>query len=263
MSEGGTVRLIADADDLGCCTSVNRAFYDAWTKGILRNGNVIVTGGAFDEAVEMFRGAKSFCLGLHVACTCEWTTHRWKPLLPPERTASFIESDGTMVRSMMTIHERGARFDEMLAEARAQLALARRRGLDIRYLSTHMDPRWLFETSDQDRFGPHLQRWAESEGLTWRYAHLRARVPEVGDAPADPAERFAAQLRAAPAGLYYLILHPAYDDPPMREMTYDDKPPGDVARDRDGQRRMLMDRCVLTACAERPVDLVRYTDLQA
>lgn len=256
------VRLITDADDMGCCHSANRAFYDAYKKGILRNGNIIITGYAVDEAVEMFKNEKGFCLGLHATVTCEWNTHRWKSILPAGRVRSFTEPDGTMMRTTMAIHRAGPRFAEMLAEMQAQLDKARALGLNIQYISTHMDPRWLFEKNEDDRFGDHVMKWVEKEGLVSRSSITRTRLPEPPEGITDRIERFVWQINAAEPGLYMTVTHAAYDDEEMRGMWYEgNETPGAVARERDIDRLMYMDPRVLKACSDKGVRLVQYTDL--
>jgi hypothetical protein len=258
------IRLIADADDMGCCSSANRAFRDAFQKGILRNGNILIVGDACDEAVAMLKEMRGFCLGLHVTVTCEWNTRRWKPLLPPERTRSFIEPDGTMRRSVMAIHETGARFDEMLTEFQAQLDKARRCGLEITYVSSHMDPSWLFETSDEHRFGDVVAAWAQKEGLVLRNKYFTSRLPKPPATLTDAIDRFVWRLRHATPGLYLTVTHPAYDDDELRGMCYEgSETPGAVARERDMDRRMYMDERVLAVCRERNIELATYADLRA
>jgi predicted glycoside hydrolase/deacetylase ChbG (UPF0249 family) len=51
---------------------------------------------------------------------------------------SLIEADGTFRRNAMAMFQAGVVFEEMLAEITAQLETARRAGLNIEYLDTHM-----------------------------------------------------------------------------------------------------------------------------
>jgi predicted glycoside hydrolase/deacetylase ChbG (UPF0249 family) len=247
---------------MGSCSSANRAFYDAYKNGILRNGNILVVGEAFDEAVEIFRNERGFCLGLHVAVTCEWKTRRWKSLLPGEQVRSFTYEDGTMRKSMTEIHEAGTRFSEMLAEFQAQLDKARKAGLNIEYFSTHMGSGWLFETDDQHRFQDVLREWAIREGMVFRYDWMKNPFPKPEPNIENPIDRFAWQLEQAGPGLYVQVTHPAFDDEDMRMRTYGDRPLGSVAAERDMDRRMYTDPKILDVVNERKIELVQYRDLR-
>ena len=93
-------------------------------------------------------------------------------------------------------------------------------------------------------------------------ARRAAKPIRVGGAFADPAGRLIASLAAAPPGRTYLLFtHPAFDDAGMQGMTFEDRPPGEIARLRDEDRRMLVDPRVLDYCRRAGVRLVRFSDL--
>lgn len=252
-------RIITRADDLGSFHSANMAIMDAYKNGVLRNSSVIVPAEHFDEAAEMFSGEKGFCVGLHAALTCEWNTVRWRPLLPADTVPCIVEEDGTLHHSTMGLHEKGPVFDQMLAEIQAQLDKARAAGLDIKYVDSHMAFGWVFEDSDEHRFDEPFERWAEKEGLLW-HKKFYGRLPDVEDAPEDPVAHQAAKIRNAGPGQYIYVTHPAYVDDEMNQACYDDKKPGEIAQERDLQRRMFMDPAIVEAFEQSGAVPIRYDE---
>jgi hypothetical protein len=51
-----------------------------------------------------------------------------------------------------------------------------------------------------------------------------------------------------------------YDDEEAKSFSLRGSPPGEVARDREGQRRMFCDARVLTVIAERGIRPIRYSE---
>lgn len=62
----GNVRLIVNADDFGTSSLVNHAVIQAFRNGILTTASLMVTGPAFDEAVELARQNPGLGVGLHL-----------------------------------------------------------------------------------------------------------------------------------------------------------------------------------------------------
>ena len=58
--------LIINADDFGLSSGANRAIIKAWREGILTSTSLMVTGEAFDEAVELARENPGLQVGLHL-----------------------------------------------------------------------------------------------------------------------------------------------------------------------------------------------------
>jgi chitin disaccharide deacetylase len=251
-------RIITRADDVGSFHSANAAIFDAYRNGVLRNGSFIVPGRRFDEAVELFKNEKGFCAGIHTALTCEWCDVRWRPILPPEKIPSVVRNDGTLHYTTMDLFKNGAKFDEMLAEIRAQVDKARKTGLDIKYVDSHMNFLWHYETSEQHRFDEIFHRWAESEGLISNVEVSRIpRLPQEGE---DPIENLANRIRALGPGTYLIVSHPCFNDPEMRTTQLPGEPVGTQAAKRDIERRMFMDPSILKAFNDNGVEPIRFTE---
>ncbi len=257
------IRVVTRADDIGSFHSANRAALDACKNGLVRNVSMLAVGGAFDEAAEMFATERDICIGLHACITCEWATHRWKPLLPARRVPCIVEPDGTMKRNADAIHEGGTRLDQIMAELEAQLAHARSRNLDIRYIDDHMSIPWLFEGSERNRLLNRMVEWADQEELVWAGwgNALGLERLECDTVETDTVEALSAAVRAAPPDNYLLVGHPAYDDDEMRAVTHAGQAAGRVARERDMQRRMFMDSVVVEAFEQAGAAPIRFDEL--
>ncbi len=262
----GQIRLVTRADDLGSYASANRAIYDAYKKGILRNSSIIVPAAHFEEAAEMFRAEKDFCVGLHAAITCEWNNVRWKPLLPQSGSACFVDGGGALHKNTQAIQDSGrVNFAEILRELQAQLDKARSAGLDIRYIDLHMAFGWLFEGSDDSkRFAEPAARWVEKEGLIyagWGNTLPLKRLPRP-EGTTDRIAALAQAMRDAEPGDYLLVSHPMYaDDPEVQEAAYGDAKLGRIAAQRDVERRMFMDPAILAAADASGIQPIRYDQL--
>ena len=61
------VRVVVNADDFGASPAVNAAVVRAHREGVLTTASLMVTGAAFDEAVQLARATPTLAVGLHLA----------------------------------------------------------------------------------------------------------------------------------------------------------------------------------------------------
>jgi hypothetical protein len=263
--------VVVRGDDAGSSRSANRAILEAYEQGILRNASILVPAPFFAEAADLFRDLsrrRGLCLGLHACVTAEWREVRWGPVLGASAVPSLCQPDGTFYESPGDLARHGPSAAEIMAEVKAQLDKARASGLPIAYMDEHQ----FF--GDLPGVRERLKDLARDEGLVYAHGLLpdlppaghsptAGEGPIVGGAFADSAERLIASLAAAPPGRTYLLFtHPAFDDPETRAMTFEDRPPGQIALLRDQDRRMLTDPRVVQYCRRAGVRLVRFSDLK-
>lgn len=249
------IRIVTRGDDSGSSHSANRAIADAFKHGVLRNTSIMVPAPVFREAAQMYKDMGDLCIGLHGTITDEWNTHRWGPVLGAAAVPSLVRPDGTFFKSTQALRDNKPDYDELVAELKAQLDLARSEGLKISYMDTHMAFSWF------DGLEPHLNAFAESEGLIYRPEGL-SRLPRIEGDFADPVERLVATLDAAEPGETYIVVgHPCYDEGDIQQMTYGDHKPGEIARERDWQRRMFMDDRIIGYFHKNGVQPITYEEL--
>lgn len=242
-------------DDSGSCHSANRAIADAFKEGILRNTSIMVPAPVFREAAQMYKDLDGLCIGLHATVTDEWNTHRWGPVLGAEKVPSLVMEDGTFFKSTQALNDSKPDNDEIIAEIKAQLELARSEGLRIEYMDTHMAFSWF------DGLQPLLNDFAEAEGLIYRPEGL-SRLPNIEGEFSDPVEQLLARLDSTePGKAYLLVAHPCYDYGDIQRMTYGDHLPGEIARERDWQRLMFMDDRVVEYFQKNDIQPITYAEL--
>ena len=182
---------------------------------------------------------------------------KWGPVLPPGRVPSLVDADGDLLATPALTHERPADPDEVLAELEAQLRRLRDLGLRVQYVDTHMCFDWLPGVSAR------LDGLAGHEGLLRPGARIAPLPPlgrEVGGA-GDPGEALVARLKAAAPGTYLVVGHPGYDEADMRQFRHAGLGAGEVARERDRERRQFTSPAVLEYARAGGVEFVRYTDV--
>ena len=249
MKTAETVRLITKADDVGSNHAANRAFYDAYKQGILRNGVIMTCCAGAEEAAALFRNEPGFTMGLHLTLNSEWERVKWGPVLPPGRVPSLVDGNGHFFQFPKQTRDNAPVLHEVMAELQAQLDRARSLGLDIRFADAHMGFPWIL-----DGLEDAIRRWCGDNGILYNPSDY----PELPEAAStgDPVEQFLARLRAAKPGLYYMHMgHPAYDWPEMGKLGHEGY--WDVAPEREWDRLRLMDRRVVEYFRDNPVEAVQ------
>jgi predicted glycoside hydrolase/deacetylase ChbG (UPF0249 family) len=226
--------LIIHADDFGMSHSVNRATIEALTNRWVTSASILVPCPWFPEVVEFARAHPDADLGIHMAVNSEWTTFRWGPVSGREAVPSLLDPDGYLPLVEPTVVAQ-ARPEEVERELRAQVDRAKRAGINLTHLDSHMATMFrskeLFDV--YRRMGGAyglpllLERLGERGGEDASFdtgAQPDALVDRVlGIAPgvsaADWQSAYEKMLAPLPPGVYQLIVHLAYDDDEMRGAT--------------------------------------------
>jgi predicted glycoside hydrolase/deacetylase ChbG (UPF0249 family) len=253
------VRILTRGDDSGSCHAANLAIRDAARQGVLRNTSLMVPAPAFEEATEMLPEVEGLCIGIHGCLTDEWNEDRWGPVLGADKVPSLVRDDGTFFQDTRELWAHKPDNGEIVAELRAQLNLARSRGVDAKYMDSHMAYSWF------DGLEECLQKLADEEGII---CHLSTHpfvqgLPKVEGEFADPVERHLAALAQVEPGTTYIhVTHPGYAEGDMAQMTYGDNAPGVIAKQRNWDRLMFMDPRVVAFYKEHDIEPIHYTDLK-
>ncbi len=228
--------LVIHADDLGMSHSVNRATFEALERGWITSASSLVPCPWFPEVARFARAHPDADLGIHLALNSEWTTFRWGPLLRPDEVPSLLDEQGYLPLVETTVAQR-AKPKEVEGELRAQIAHARRAGVRISHLDSHMGA--LFQTPGlldvYRRLGREsgvpvlLEREGERGGALAPWATAAAkealldRVVSIGPGvpPGEWLTAYQKLLAPLPPGAYELIVHLGYDDAEMQGATAD------------------------------------------
>jgi hopanoid biosynthesis associated protein HpnK len=239
-------QLIVNADDLGLTPAVNRGVVRAFQDGIVTSASLLVTGGAFEDAVAMAQQNPNLDIGLHLTLVEE------RAVLGPDLLPTLVDETGKFPRTSAEFIRRailgGISWYEVEREIAAQIALFQEIGLRLSHLDSHqhlhMFPpvfqivrrltSWMGDVWVRNPVGPWrksrdtpLGRWVQRLGLNLTCLSARGlrdrsqpQMPDglYGFEVSGCLTRSALEhiLRRIPHGLYELICHPGEDDADTR-----------------------------------------------
>ncbi|WP_431075603.1 polysaccharide deacetylase family protein [Microbacterium phyllosphaerae] len=281
----GARAVIINADDFGMCHAANTAIVQLLDAGHIDSTTVMVPCAWAPEALAFAASRTDLDVGVHLVLTSEWSDYRWRPLTGTG--TSLVDQAGYFPAGVLEIEEH-ASSDDVAAEIGAQLQAALDAGVDVTHLDNHMGSVYGLLTG-RDFLGPvfelaarhglpfRLPRSIEGTGddaalqekLTTASAAADAFGVEIIDRlwshPFEPApdesyeqvrDGFIALLRAVPAGVTEIYLHPMVDDDELRAAV-------DYAAVKRGHElRLLSDPVVLQAIADEGLVRLGWRDLR-
>ncbi len=239
-------RLIVNADDFGLTTGVNRAIVELHQAGVLTSATLMAKASATEQAVALSRANPNLGVGCHVVLV------DGEPVLPAHEVPSLVDArTGFFPPKLTTFLARlftgRIRAAEMEAEAAAQIALLRGKGVHLTHIDSHkhthmfpavlrpvlraarragvravrnpFEPVWAVRASPRaglvrtaevialGRFGPYFRRVLAEEGFVSTDGTIA--VAATGVVNADTVR---ALLKKLPPGTWELVSHPGYHD---------------------------------------------------
>lgn len=289
----GARAIIINADDFGMCHAANTAIVELLTSGGADSSTVMVPCAWSPEALAFAASRTDLDVGVHLVLTSEWRRYRWRPLTGTATT--LVDADGFFPADVVAV-EQGASDADVAAEIAAQLQAALDAGVDVTHLDNHMGSVYGLATGRD--FLPQVYELAARHGLPFRLPRsmdgvgVDPSLQQVLDEAAAAADAlgveivdrlwshpfelvgegtpdeetyeqvrdgFIALLRAVPAGVTEIFLHPMVDDDELRATV-------DFAAAKRGyERRLLADPAVLQAIDDEGLVRIgwrRLRDLQ-
>jgi len=286
----GTRAIILNADDFGMCHAANTAITELLAAGRIDSTTLMVPCAWSPEAMAFAAARTDLDVGVHLVLTSEWSRYRWRPLTGTGTT--LVDADGFFPADVESV-ERGADAADVAAEIAAQLRAALDAGVDVTHLDNHMGsvyglatgrdfleqvfalaathglpfrlPRRLDGIGDDPAMQRTLDRAAAAadalgvEIIDRLWTHPFELVGE-GTPDEEDYERvrdgFVDLLRAVPAGVTEIYLHPMVDDDELRAAV-------DYAAAKRGyERRLLDDPIVRQAVADEGLVRVGWRALR-
>lgn len=259
--------LLVNADDLGMYEDINAAVVRAFQEGIVRSTSLMMPCPGAVHAIEVLREHPDLPFAVHLSVIRDIDDYVWGPLAPKARVPSLLDSDGELYRleRMATFLDR-AKVEELEIEFRAQIDAVVATGLK----PTHLDWHCLHSGGRADIFAMTL-RLAREYGLALRvgsqpfiaqvqaqglpcddYDLLDSFSLEIADKPA----RYAAMLRALPAGLTEWAVHPGLGSAAAQALD------ADGWRVRQSDFAFLISPEARQIIAEEGIILLNYEPLQ-
>ncbi|MBQ6543286.1 MAG: polysaccharide deacetylase family protein [Clostridia bacterium] len=155
--------LIINADDFGMCPSANEAIFALFRSGCLKSSTVMIPCPAAREAVKFAAENPQYAVGVHLTTTNEWKEN-W-PWGPITKGKSLMTPEGRMWPENEDF-EAHCTYKEAIAEARAQIDLAREWGLKPVQADNHMGS--LYGMNGKYLMLPKIFKLCKQEKLPFR-----------------------------------------------------------------------------------------------
>ncbi len=131
------IRVVVHQDDVGMNHGANAAFVDMTRRGICTAGSVMVPCPWFPEVAELQARDPRLDIGVHLVLTSEFKAYRWRPLSGTSQASGLVDPDGYFWPTARQAREH-AHPDAVEAELRAQIDAAKKGGIDITHINSHM-----------------------------------------------------------------------------------------------------------------------------
>ena len=286
----GARAIIINADDFGMCHAANTAIIELLGVGRLDSTTVMVPCAWSPEALAFAASRTDLDVGVHLVLTSEWSRYRWRPLTG---TATSLVDEAGFFPADVAAVEQNAADDDVAAEIAAQLQAALDAGVDVTHLDNHMGSVYGLVTG-RDFLRPVFEL-AARHGLPFRLPRSMDGVGEdaalqatldvaataadalgveildrlwshpfelLGEGTAEEEsyeqvrDGFIALLRAVPAGVTEIYLHPMVDDDELRAAV------DFSAAKRGYELRLLHDPVVLQAIEDEALVRIGWRDLR-
>ena len=228
--------LIVNADDVGMSHEANAATIDGMENGLMTSGSIMVPCPWFSEIAEYARSHPQADFGLHLTHTSEWKRYKWGPVTDRTETSGLADANGYFWPGIEEVYA-NTTPETVEAEARAQIEMALKAGIDVTHLDSHMgtmqyDPRFHVpylklaqeydlpiragsqETLEAFGVGDRRQRITEAGVLFPDYLIHGQRLPD--ESTRDYWTRIVGALKP---GVTELYIHPAIESDALKQMT--------------------------------------------
>ena len=206
-NESQEVILLTRADDMGYTHTGNLAILDCLRHGIIRSAAILVIAPWFEEAAQIARENSDLCFGVHLGIIGEWRGYRWRPVLPYSEIRTLVDEDGFLWKSPAQFWEHDPSMAELEREFRAQIDLARKKGLRVDYVDSH------YIMPYNPKFRPILERIGKDYEVPISCLLGEHELDDFGiysPAPEEKEKVLARILQDLKPGVHLLIGHPGY-----------------------------------------------------
>ena len=262
VGQAEEIRLIIRADDVGMTEGSLEAVERGLNEGVVSATSVLVPGPWFEGAAALCRRNPGWCTGVHLCLVGEWQGYRWRPVLPWDRVASLVDEDGFLYGSPGELFAHEPKLAEIEAELRAQVALAKKHGVNVQYVDTHY-----MTTKEYPGLEDVVMRIAADNHVPFSTHAGEKRFASIEQLPVEQKMAQALkQVEALEPGLWLWFCHPGIDSPEQRALVHTAREDiflgGGVGAHRAEILRIMTSLDLRSALLKKGVVLTNYRELQ-
>ncbi len=226
--------LIIHADDLGVSHSENIASIKAMEEGAVNSASIMVPCPWFPEIATYAKNHPEMDFGLHLTLTSEWKYYKWRPLTSYSEVKGLVDENNFFHEGWTGVRE-NASAQEVEKELRAQVEMAKKFGINITHLDSHMfsvfsKPKYVevYKKLGQEYKLPVLldRHWLKMRGVNPDefldeddiiIDQLYMALPN--DKKGGLKEYYIETLKNMEPGFNEILLHAAFDNEEMQAVT--------------------------------------------
>jgi predicted glycoside hydrolase/deacetylase ChbG (UPF0249 family) len=260
IAASGDIQLIVRGDDMGMTQGSLAAFEKSLNEGVLTCASILVPAPWFEGAAELARKNPGWCTGIHLGLIGEWRGYRWRPVLPWDQVRSLVDEDGYLYTSPDVLFAHRPKLQEIEVELRAQVALARKKGINVQYLDTHY-----VDLNGYPGLEDVIRRIAKDNDVPVSQTLGEKEIDVYMTPVADKLKAAVSMLEKLEPGLYMWMCHIGINSPEQRALIHT-KPEdifvdGGVGVHRAEELRVLTSLEVKSVILKKGIKLTTYREL--
>lgn len=266
--------VIIHADDAGMSHSVNLGTIEGMEKGIVSSASIMVPCPWFKEFADYAKKNPDRDYGIHLPLNSEWKNYRWGPVTSRDQVPSLVDRENYLWDNVGQVMAH-VNVKDAEKELRAQIQRARKFGVPLSHLDTHMGA----VVSRPDLLEMYVNLGIEYElpvlfvanldpkkyGLIAEKAQELKSVLEKNGLPVlddliqfygepDYSKRkkqYLETLRALKPGVTQIIIHCGIDNQELQNIT-------NSSSRRDGDRRVFTDPLVIKEVKTLGIEVITW-----
>jgi len=260
-SQTQEIQLLVRGDDLGMTEGSLEAVEKAMNEGVLTCTSIVVPGPWFEGAAELASRNPGWCTGIHLCLVGEWRGYRWRPVLPWDKVRSLVDADGFLYPFPGELFKHRPQLEEIDAELRAQIDLAKKKGVNVQYLDTHY-----MGLTDYPGLGAVIRKIAYDYDLPISSEIDEKSMETVYTTPVEQKKKRAVEiLEGLTPGVWLWVCHVGIDSPEQRALIHtapeDIFVEGGVGLHRAAELQVVTSLEVRSIILKKGIQLTNYREL--
>jgi len=131
--------LIITAEDAGLCNATNEAIIQVFQRGTITGTSIMAPCPWSLEMIDFAKRNQNYSYGLQLTLTSDYKNlYTWRPIASADKVPSLLNDKGMMLSEMTDLYKT-ANIAQVETELRAQIEWAKKCGLPINYLTSHLE----------------------------------------------------------------------------------------------------------------------------